>query len=71
MAANKIVHEPGKYFDCTSMHGKWCTITMVGQDVGYARVGIISSDAIIYCFSSGIKRDWLQKRMSNISWKLK
>ena len=36
MAANKIVHEPGKYFDCTSMHGKWCTITMVGQDVGYA-----------------------------------
>lgn len=31
MAANKIVHEPGKYFDCTSMHGKWCTITMVGQ----------------------------------------
>ena len=28
MAANKIVHEPGKYFDCTSMHGKWCTITM-------------------------------------------
>ena len=28
MAVNKIVHEPGKYFDCTSMHGKWCTITM-------------------------------------------
>ena len=38
MAANKLVREPGKYFDCTSMHGKWCTITLVGQDVGYARV---------------------------------
>ena len=52
MAANKIVHEPGKYFDCTSMHGKWCTITMVGQDVGYARVGIISSgrDYILFQF---------------------
>ena len=35
MAANKLVREPGKYFDCTSMHGKWCTITLVGQDVGY------------------------------------
>lgn len=43
MAVNKIVHEPGTYFDCTPMHGKWCTITLVGQDVGYARVGIISS----------------------------
>lgn len=43
MAVNKIVHEPGIYFDCTPMHGRWCTITLVGQDVGYARVGIISS----------------------------
>ena len=31
---------------------KWCTITMVGQDVGYARVGIISSgrDYILFQF---------------------
>ena len=52
MAVNKIVHEPGKYFDCTSMQGKWCTSTMVGQDVGYARVGIISSgrDYILFQF---------------------
>lgn len=52
MAANKLVREPGKYFDCTSMHGKWCTITLVGQDVGYARVGIISSgkDYILFQF---------------------
>lgn len=71
MAANKIVHEPGKYFDCTSMHGKWCTITMVGQDVGYARVGIISSGRDYILFQFRDKRDWLQKRMSNISWKLK
>lgn len=52
MAANKLVREPGKYFDCTSMYGKWCTITLVGQDVGYARVGIISSgkDYILFQF---------------------
>ena len=52
MAANKLVREPGKYFDCTSMHGKWCMITLVGQDVGYARVGIISSgkDYILFQF---------------------
>ena len=52
MAANKLVREPGKYFDCTSMHGKWCKITLVGQDVGYARVGIISSgkDYILFQF---------------------
>lgn len=31
---------------------KWCTITLVGQDVGYARVGIISSskDYILFQF---------------------
>ncbi len=44
MAAKKWIHEPGKEFDCTPLHGKYCTINMTGQDVGYARVGIISSD---------------------------
>ncbi|MCC8017046.1 MAG: hypothetical protein LUC32_06370 [Clostridiales bacterium] len=44
MAANKRVHEPGKEFDCSGFHGKYATINMSGQDVGYARVGIIWSD---------------------------
>ena len=43
MAANKLIHEQGKYLDVTPFHGKYCTINMIGQDVGYARVGIISS----------------------------
>ena len=48
----RIVHEPGTYMDCTPLHGKWCTITLVGQDVGYARVGMISSgkDYILFQF---------------------
>ena len=52
MAASTLVRGPGKYFVCPSMHGKWCTITLVGQDVGYARVGIISSgkDYILFQF---------------------
>ncbi len=45
MAANRWIHEPGKAFDCTPLNGKYCTINMTGQDVGYARVGVISSDA--------------------------
>ncbi len=43
MAANKWIHEAGEKFDCTPIHGKYCTINMAGQDVGYARVGVISS----------------------------
>ena len=52
MAANKIVREQGKYLDVTPFHGKYCTINMLGQDVGYARVGIISSgkDYILFQF---------------------
>ena len=52
MAANKIVREQGKYLDVTPFHGKYCTINMTGQDVGYARVGIISSgrDFILFQF---------------------
>ena len=52
MAANKIVREQGKYLDVTPFHGKYCTINMLGQDVGYARVGIISSgkDFILFQF---------------------
>ena len=51
MAANKLVREPGKYFDCTSMHGNGVRVTLVGQDVGYARVGIISSGQGLYSVS--------------------
>ncbi len=43
MAAKKWIHESGKNFDCTPIHGKYCTINMTGQDVGYARVGVVSS----------------------------
>ena len=34
MAANKLIHEQGKYLDVTPFHGKYCTINMIGQDVG-------------------------------------
>ncbi len=52
MTSNRILHEPGTAFDCTSFHGKYATIDMMGQDVGYARVGIISSgrDYILFQF---------------------
>lgn len=43
MAVTKLVHEADKEFDCSLLHGKYATITMHGQDVGYARVGIVSS----------------------------
>lgn len=43
MAGLKIVRESGKYFDCTPMHGKWCDIELIGRDIGFAQVGIISS----------------------------
>ncbi len=43
MAAKKWIHESGKKFDCTPLIGKYCTINMTGQDVGYARVGVISA----------------------------
>lgn len=59
--ANKIVHEPGVYFDCTPMHGKWCTITLVGQDVGYAQVGIISSGKEYILFQFRDKRGLVPK----------
>ncbi len=44
MALLKIIHRSGEDFDITPLHGKYCTISMTGQDVGYARVGIISSN---------------------------
>ncbi len=43
MAAKRWIHESGKEFDCTPFLGKYCTINMTGQDVGYARVGVISA----------------------------
>lgn len=39
----KIIHEKGKYFDVTPMHGRFVNINMFNNDVGYAQVGIISS----------------------------
>lgn len=39
----KIIREPGVYLDCTPMHGKWCDIELMGRDIGFAQVGIISS----------------------------
>ncbi len=45
MAANKWVHETGKEFDVTPLHGHYVTINMTGQDVGYARVCVVSSNA--------------------------
>ncbi|MCD8301178.1 MAG: hypothetical protein LUC41_08465 [Clostridiales bacterium] len=52
----KIVHRQGEYFDVTPLHGKYCTISMTGQDVGYARVGIISSNRqyILFQFQGNI-----------------
>ncbi len=52
MAANKLIHESGVPFDCRAFHGKYANIDMTGQDVGYARVGIISSgkDFILFQF---------------------
>ncbi len=52
MAANRWIREPGKTFDCTPLYGKYCTINMSGQDVGYARVGVVSScpDYILFQF---------------------
>jgi len=52
MAANRIMHESGMPFDCSSFHGKYVTIDMTGQDVGYARVGIVSSgkDYLLFQF---------------------
>lgn len=41
--AFKIVREPGTYLDVTPMHGKWCDIELLGRDIGFAQVGIISS----------------------------
>ncbi len=42
MAAKKWVRESGEKFNCAPILGKYCTINMTGQDVGYARVGVIS-----------------------------
>ncbi len=43
MAAERLVHEANKPFDCTPFHGKYVTMDMTGQDVGFAGVGLISS----------------------------
>ncbi len=52
MAANKWIREAGKEFDVTPLHGKYVTINMSGQDVGYARVCVVSSNEkfILFCF---------------------
>ncbi|MCU6763009.1 Uncharacterised protein [uncultured Roseburia sp.] len=57
----KIIHEPGVYMDCTPMHGKWCDIDLVGKDVGYAQVGIISSGKSHILFQYKNKRGIVPK----------
>ncbi len=44
MAAKRWVHEAEKPFDVTPLHGTYVTINMAGQDVGYARVCVVSSN---------------------------
>ncbi len=56
MAADRLVHVSGKEFDCSSFHGRYCTINMTGQDVGYARVGIVSSNPQYILFQFRGKR---------------
>ena len=59
--AFKIIHEAGKYLDCTPMHGKWCDIVLMGNDVGYAQVGIISSGKSHILFQYRDKRGIVPK----------
>lgn len=47
--------------DCTPMHGKWCDIDLVGKDVGYAQVGIISSGKSHILFQYKNKRGIVPK----------
>lgn len=61
MAANRLIHEPGKDFDCSALHGKYATIGMTGQDVGYARVGIVWSDRNYIMFQFRGKRGLANK----------
>ncbi len=65
MAEKKWVHESGTEFDCTDIHGKYCTINMVGQDVGYARVGIVSSGPQYILFQFRGKRGLAAKDFIN------
>lgn len=57
----KIINESGTYMDCTPMHGKWCNIDLVGQDTGYAQVGIISSGKDYIYFQYRDKRGIVPK----------
>ena len=58
----KIKHEEGTYMDCSPMHGKWCNIDLVGQDVGYAQVGIITSGGDYILFQYKDKRGIVPKQ---------
>ncbi|MBQ8662869.1 MAG: hypothetical protein IJ471_03335 [Eubacterium sp.] len=78
MAALKIVRESGKYFDCTPMHGKWCDIEMLGRDIGFAQVGIISSGPhhiyFQYKDKRGVAPKMFVKQLVEVkmgSWRLK
>ncbi len=75
---SKIVHEAGVYMDCTPMHGKWCNIDLVGKDVGYAQVGIISSgkDHILFQYKDkkGVVPKLYVKQLEEVrmtEWRLK
>lgn len=50
--ANKVIHEKGKSFSAEPFVGKWVNITLYGNDVGYAQVGVISTnrDYILFQF---------------------
>ena len=58
----KLEKKPGEYFDCTPLHGKWCTFNMEGKDVGFARVGIISSGEGYVLIQYRDKRGLVSKR---------
>lgn len=61
MAMLKIVRESGKEFDVTPMHGKWCDIELIGRDIGFAQVGIISSGPNHIYFQYRDKRGMVPK----------
>lgn len=74
----KIIHEAGRYMDCTPAHGKWCDIVLTGKDVGYAQVGIVSSgkDFILFQYKDrrGIVPKQYVKYLQEVKmgpWKLK
>lgn len=76
--ALKLIREMGKPLDCTPMHGKWCDIELLGRDIGYAQVGIISSGPhhIYFQFKDrrGVAPKMYVKQLTEVrmnNWKMK